>query len=130
MTHGTGSFPRYSSFETIIAGLHPGFGRYLYSLLRTAAATLGIGVSRDWFAFADSCSPLREHPHLFCRLSHYVGGLPALPDDVDLTLGMGMERPGPCLGAYDYRYWNGGHLENQDREAIFPGDFSRISKGS
>src|ERR1700722_1327106 len=47
MTHGTGSFARYLTFGTVIAGLHPGFGRFLCSLLRIAAATLEVGVSRD-----------------------------------------------------------------------------------
>jgi hypothetical protein len=130
MTHGSGSFARYSSFGTVIAGLHPRLGRFLCSLLRTAAATLGVGVSRDWLSFTDSCSPVRERPHLFCRLCHYVGGLPALPGDADLAMGMGMERPGTCIGAFDYQYWNGGNLEIQDREAIFPSDLGRISKGS
>jgi hypothetical protein len=58
MTHGTGFFARDSGFGTVIAGLHPRFGRLLCSLLRTAAATLGVGVSRDWLSFADSCSPV------------------------------------------------------------------------
>ena len=56
MTHGTGFFARYSSFGTVIAGLHPRFGRLLCSLLRTAAAALRIGVSGDWVTFAGSFS--------------------------------------------------------------------------
>ena len=130
MTHGTGFFARYSSSGTVIAGLHPRFGRFLCSLLRTAAATLGVGVSRGWLSFADSCSPVRECPRLFWRLCHYVGGLPALPDDADLALGMGLERPGTCSGASASQYWNGGDLQIQDREAIFPGDLGRVSEGS
>src|SRR5580692_1709125 len=120
MTHGTGFFAKYSSLETVIVGLHPRFGRFLCSLLRTAVATLGVGVSRDWLSVADSCSPVRERPHLFWGLSHYVGGLPALPDDADLPLGMGLERPGTCCGASAGQYWNGGNLQIQDRQAIFP----------
>ena len=130
MTHGTGFLAKYSSFKTVIAGLDPRVGRFLCSLLRTAAATLGVRVSRGWLSFTDSCSPVREHPHLFWRLCHYVGGLPALPDDADLALGMGLERPGTCSGASAFQYWNGGHLQIQDREAIFPDDLGRVSKGS
>jgi hypothetical protein len=77
MTHGTGFLAKYSSFETVIAGLHPRFGRFLCSLLRTAAATLGVGVSRGWLSVADSCSLIRERPYLFWRLCYYVGRLPA-----------------------------------------------------
>ena len=130
MTPGTGFLAKYWSFETVIAGFHPRFGRLHCSLLRTAAATLGVGVSRDWHSFTDSCSPVREHPHLFWRLCHYVGGLPALPDDADLALGMGLERPGTCSGASAFQYWNGGNLQIQDSEAIFPHDLGRVSKGS
>jgi hypothetical protein len=130
MTHGTGFFARYSSFATVIAALHPRFGRFLCSLLRTAAATLGVGVSRGWLSFADSCSPVRERPPLLWRLCRYVGGLPALSDDADLALGMGMERPGTCSGASAYQYWNGGNLQIQDGEAIFPCDLGRVSEGS
>jgi hypothetical protein len=61
---------------------------------------------------------------------NYVGGLPALPDDADLGLGMGMERPGTCSGAFDYQYRNCRNLQIQDREAIFPSDLVRGSKGS
>ena len=111
MTHGTGFFEKYSSFETVIARLHPRFGRLLCSLLRTSAATLGLGVSRGWLSFADSCSPVRERPRLLWRLCHYVGGLPALPDDADLTLGMGVERPGTRRGASAYQYRNGSYLQ-------------------
>ena len=130
MTHGTGFHAKYWSLETVIARLHPGFGRLLCSLLRTAAATLGVRVWRGWLSFTDSCSPVREHSHLFWRLCHYVGGLPALPDDADLALGMGLERPGTCSGASAYQHWNGGDLQIQDREAIFPDDLGRVSKGS
>ena len=103
MTHGTGFLASYSSFEAVIAGLHPRFGRFLCSLLRTAAATLGVRVTRGWLSFTDSCSPVRERPGLFWRLFNYVGGFPALPHDADLALGVG---------------------------ANFPGDLGRISKGS
>jgi hypothetical protein len=44
-----------------------------------------------------------------------VGGLPALSDDADLALGMGLERPGTCSGASAYQYWHGGNLQIQDR---------------
>ena len=129
MTHGTGFFARYSSFGTVIAGLHPRFGRFLCSLLRTAAATLWVGVSRGWLSFADSCSPVRERPRLLWRLCRYVGGFPALPDDADLALGMGLERPGTWRGASAYQYWNGGNPQIQDQQAVFSSDFDRVSKG-
>ena len=103
---------------------------FFVHLLRTAAATLRVGVSRGWLAFADSCSPVRECPRLFWRLCHYVGRLPALPDDADLALGVGLERPGTCRGASAFQYWNGGDFQIQGREAIFPRDLGRISKGS
>ena len=128
--NATAFLASYSSSRTVVAGLHPRFGRVLCSLLRTAAATLGAGVSRDWFPFTDSCSPVRERPGLFWRLFNYVGGFPALPDDADLALGVGLERPGTCGGACAYQYWNGGNLQVQDREANFPGDLGRVSKGS
>ena len=89
-----------------------------------------MGILRDWLSFADSCSAVRERPYLFWRLCHYVGGLPALPDDADRTLGMGLERPGTCSGASAGQYWNSGNLQIQYRQAIFPGDLGRISKGS
>jgi hypothetical protein len=130
MTHGAGFLARYSSSITVVAGLHPRFGRVLCSLLRIAAATLGVGVSRDWLSFADSCSPVRECSRVFWRLCHYVGGLPALPDDADLALGVGLERLGTCSGASAYQHWNDGDLQIQDREAIFPGNLGRVSKGS
>ena len=130
MTHETGFFARDSGFGTVIAGLHPRFGRLLCSLLRTAAATFWVGVSRDWLSFVDSCSPVRERAHLLWRFCHYVGGLPALSDDADLALGMGLERPSTCSGASAYQYWRGGNLQIQDREAIFPSDLGRVSKGS
>ena len=66
---------------------------------RTAAAALGVRVSRGWLSFAGSCSPVRERPRLFWRLCYYVSGLPAFPDDADLALGVGLERPGTCRGA-------------------------------
>ena len=130
MTYGTGFFARGSGSGTVIARLHPRFGRLLCSLLRTAAATLGDGVSRGWLSFADSCSPVRECPRLLWRFCHYVGGLPALSDDADLALGMGLERPSTRSGAFAYQYWHGGNLQIQDREAIFPSDLGRVSKGS
>ena len=103
---------------------------FFFRYLEPPAATLGVGVSRGWLSFAGSCSPVRERPHLFCRLRHYVGGLPPLPDDADLALGMGLERPGTCSGASAGQYWNGGNLQIQNRQAIFPSDLGGVSKGS
>ena len=105
-------------------------GRFLCSLLRTAAAALRIGVSGKWVSFAGSFSSVGEHRHLFRRLYHNVGGVFALPDDVDAALGMGLERPGNCCSASHSQYWNGGNLQIQDRMAIFPGNLRRVSKGS
>jgi hypothetical protein len=58
------------------------------------------------------------------------GRLPALPDDADLALGMGLERTRTCSGSSAFQYWNGGNLQIQDREAIFPDHLGRVSKGS
>ena len=66
----------------------------------------------------------------FWRLCHYVGGLPALPDDADLALGMGLERPGTCGGASAGRYWNGVNLQIQNRQTIFSSDLGGVAKGS
>ena len=103
---------------------------FFFRYLEPPAATLGVGVSRGWLSFADSCSPVRECPRLFWRLCHYVGGLPALPNDADLALGVGLERPGTCGGAAPDQYRNGGHLQISDREAILSSDLGRVSKGS
>ena len=35
-----------------------------------------------------------------------------------------------CRGTTGYQYWNGDHLQIQDRKAIFPSDLGRVSKGS
>ena len=59
-----------------------------------------------------------------------VDCISALPDDADVALGMGLERPGTCRGASGDQYWNGGNLQVQDRKAIFPGVHRRVSKGS
>ena len=67
---------------------------------------------------------------LFWRLCHNVGGFPALPDDADVALGMGLERLGPWSYASRSQYWSGGNLQIQDRMAIFPGHLRRVSKGS
>jgi len=96
MTHGVRFFARNSSFGTIAFRFNSRVRRLLRSLLRTAAATFRIGVSRDGVSIAASCSPVREHRHLFWRLCHNVGGLSALPDDADVALGMGLECIGRC----------------------------------
>src|ERR1700730_10161440 len=111
MTHGVRSFAWHSNFGTSAARFNSRFRRFLCWLLRTAAATLRIRVSRDWVSFAASCSLVREHPHLFWRLCHIVGGLSALPDDADVALGMGLERPGACGVATPDQYRNGIHLQ-------------------
>ena len=128
MTHGARFFARFGSFEPIARRFTSRFRCLLCSLLRTAAATLRIGVSRDWVSFAGSGSPVREHRHLFWRLCRNVGRISALPDDADLALGMGLERPGTCRGASGYQYRSGGNLQVQDREAIFPGTFAEFQK--
>src|ERR1700693_3653167 len=122
MTHGVRSFAWYSNFGTSAARFNSRFRRFLCWLLRTAAATLGIGVSPDWVSFAASCSPVREHPHLFWRLCRDVGRFSSLPDDADLALGMGLERPGTCGVASPDQYRNGGHLQIQNRKTILSSD--------
>jgi hypothetical protein len=84
---------------------------FFFRYLEPPAATLGVGVSRGWLSVADSCSPIRKRPYLFWRLCYYVGRLPALPDDADLALSVGLERPGTCSGASAGQYWNGGDLQ-------------------
>jgi uncharacterized membrane protein YqjE len=42
----------------------------------------------------------------------------------------GWSAPGTCSGAPAYQYWVGGNLQIQDRQAIFPSDLGRVSKGS
>jgi uncharacterized membrane protein YqjE len=42
----------------------------------------------------------------------------------------GLERLGACWDASRYQYWNGDDLQIQNREAVFPGDHSRVSEGS
>ena len=65
---------------------------------------------------------------MFRRLYRNVGGVFALPDDVDVALGMGLERPGTCCGASHSQYWSGGNLQIQDRMAIFPATFAEFQK--
>src|SRR6266446_6357532 len=98
MTHGVRSFARYSSFGNGAARFTSRFRRFLCPLRRAAAATPRIGVSRDRISFAVSCSPVREHRHLFWRLCHNGSGFSALPDDADVALGM--ERLGACWDAF------------------------------
>ena len=67
---------------------------------------------------------------MFWRLCHNGSGFSALSDDADVALGMGLERLGACWDASRYQYWNGDDLQIQNREAVFPGDHSRVSEGS
>jgi hypothetical protein len=130
VTHGVGSSARYSGFGTIAGRFNPRSRRFFFSLSRIAAATLGIGVSRDCVSFARSCSPVGEHCGFFGRLCRNVGGFFALPDDVDAALGVGLERSRTCSCASCPQYRSGNNLQIQDRKASFSGVVRRVSKGS
>ena len=46
------------------------------------------------------------------------------------ALGVGLERPGTCGRASCSQYWSRADLQIEDREAVFPCHFRRVSKGS
>src|ERR1700737_601000 len=94
MIHGFRSFTWSSSLGTGAGRFDSRLARFLCSLRRTPAATLRIGVSREGASFALSRSPVGEQRHLLFWLCRDVDRFSALPDDVDLALGMGLERPG------------------------------------
>src|SRR5258708_26894070 len=120
MTHGFGSFARYSSFGTSADRFHSKRDRFLCLLSRTPTATFRIGVSRDRASFAGFGSPVGEYHHFLCRFCRNVDRFSALPDDADLALGMGLECPGTCGVASACQYWIGDNLQIQDCEAILP----------
>ena len=65
MTHGAGFLASYSSSRTVVAGLHPRLVAFFVRYLELRLQLLGLEVSRDWFSFTDSCSPVRECPVCF-----------------------------------------------------------------
>ena len=124
MTHGTGFLAKYSSFETVIAGLDPRVGRVVAFFVRYLELRLQLlGLESREAGFHLLILAL-----LFVSVLICFGGFVIMSVVFLLYLMMlflhwnGVGAPGTCSGASAYQHWNGGHLQIQDREAIFPGD--------
>jgi hypothetical protein len=121
MSHGFGSYAWNARFGTRAGRFNPRLGRFRCSLLRTPVPTFRIGGSKQ--ALHLLVLALLVVGTLICFVG-FVAMLIvflALPDDADLALGMGLERPGTCRGAFCYQHWSRGDLQIQDRETVFSG---------